>query len=178
MKNHKAAYIVWLCFNFFFYGWLHYVLVIEEQNNMFVFALTSTIYFYLICFSWDFLQSHIALSEEINLYDTKKFSLVTTVTELCSEIMQKTPNWILGAGLFVFIGKLGLSAWKWLQLGEFPNYTTCKVLEVFCSPATKMIGFNNLLEWIGRADCLLFLMPLFILFYWITAIHPKASKQS
>ena len=178
MKNHKAAYTVWLCFNLFFYGWLHYALVIEVPNNLFVFTLTSTIYFYLICFSWDFLQSHIALSEEINLYDTKKLSVAMTLTELCSEIMQKTPNWILGGALVVFFGRLVLSSWKWLQLGEFPNYSTCKILEVLCSPDTKMIGFNNLLAWIGQADCLLFLMPLFILFYWITSIHPKASQTS
>lgn len=178
MKNHKVAYIIWICFNFFIYGWLHYALVIEAINSLFVFVLSSTIYVYLICFSWDFLQSHITLSEEINIYDTKKLSVVTILTELCSEIMQKTPYWILKFALFVFFGRLVLNAWKWLELGEFPNYSTCKILEVLCSPDTKMIGFNKLLAWIGREDCLLLLMPLFIIFYWITAMHPKAFQKS
>ena len=183
MKNHKAAYFVWLLFNFFMYGWVHLILVSIQshtffnclQGNIFLELLTCAIYAYLFSFFWEALQNHITLSKEINTLPIKNHAAIDILNDISSFIVKGTPFFLLFGGLFLFIGRFGFGAIKWLQTGMWENFSTCNVLGILCSPSSSMIGLNNILAWIGNEDFLVFLIPLGAFFFWITGLHLRTK---
>jgi hypothetical protein len=181
MKNHKAAYFVWLLLNFFMYGWVHLIIVnieshtffYQQQGNFFLELLTCSIYVYLFCLCWEALQDHITLSKEINTVPIVNNSTVEILNDFSKFILYGTPIFLLFGGVFLMIGRFAFGAIRWLMTGTWEHFSTCDVLGILCSPETKLIGLKNILSWIGNEDFLIFLIPLGTLIFWITGLHPK-----
>jgi hypothetical protein len=183
MKNHKVAYFFWFLINVFMYGWVHLIIVniqsnvffSGQQGNIFLELLTCAIYIYLFSLCWLALQDHIKISKELTTFPDKDNALVNILNEFTSIVLGGTSIVLLFGGIFLIIGRFGLGAIGWLITGQWKQFSTCAVLEIFCSPSSNLLGLNNILAWIGNQDFLIFLIPLGFLLFWLIELHNKSK---
>ena len=187
MKHHKIAYAVWLVFNFVAYAIFISCLrsiyatgnkttIVSLPGNLYLYIFTTALYVYALAYLWNFLQEHIALSNEVNEREVKKNKGLLLLDELSSWILSQALLVCLVVPMWYWLARVFILVFDWLKNGEWVSYSSCEAIQLFCNVESSFIGINILSNWIGNTDFGLLLTSICFSLFFIFKKHPIFTK--
>jgi hypothetical protein len=184
MKHHKIAYAVWLVFNLIAYAILtialrsihntdYKTMIVGLNGNLYLYIFAISIYTYCFAYLWDFLQEHIALSDDINERETKKNGLIFVIDSISQLIISQALISSFILPIWYWMIRFVVLAFGWLKYGEWIQYTSCDAIQTFCSFNSSFVGINIIMNWFSENDFGYLLTLICFSLCFIFSKHPK-----